>query len=581
MEAIKRLPVGISDFKTLQRSHKYFVDKTKYLPLLEEISNFLFLIRPRRFGKSLFLSMVADYFDCANKDIESEYKGTWIESHPLESKGKFQILQFDFSQVLDKIENLEDDFNTYCCSCLNQFIQKYQDYYTPDTVEWALAATSSKDKINILAKEAKERGYHLYLIIDEYDNFTNTVLNELGKDTYHNMTHSSGFYRSAFKIFKPNFERILFMGVSPITLNDLTSGFNIATNISLHPWFNMMLGFSEEEVHQMISYYISVGLIKTSDSANENIDEEERINKIIAEMKPWYDNYCFSEDRYNIDPSMYNSNMVLYYLNNLITTGKAPKEMADPSCRTDYAKLKNLVRLDRLDGDRKGVLMKIAEKGYIDAPIADSFAAEEVMNPDRFVSLLYYYGMLTIGGTDLDALHLVIPNNTIRKLYYDFLVEQYQSLHGLDLNDLSAMYRKAAQEGEDDIINERATIDDVDPKAIKYFLRKAVDAERMPVESLNDPPTRQVPDKYPASSEGSKELLHVIGIHTFSIKEIMALLKLKDRENFMVNYLIPAIKKGYITPLYPNSPHHPKQKYLLTEKGKERLEREDGTHFTK
>lgn len=581
MEAIKRLPVGISDFKTLQRSHKYFVDKTKYLPLLEEISNFLFLIRPRRFGKSLFLSMVADYFDCANKDIESEYKGTWIESHPLESKGKFQILQFDFSQVLDKIENLEDDFNTYCCSCLNQFIQKYQDYYTPDTVEWALAATTSKDKINILAKEAKERGYHLYLIIDEYDNFTNTVLNELGKDTYHNMTHSSGFYRSAFKIFKPNFERILFMGVSPITLNDLTSGFNIATNISLHPWFNMMLGFSEEEVRQMISYYISVGLIKTSDSANENIDEDEGINKIIAEMKPWYDNYCFSEDRYNIDPSMYNSNMVLYYLNNLITTGKAPKEMADPSCRTDYAKLKNLVRLDRLDGDRKGVLMKIAEKGYIDAPIADSFAAEEVMNPDRFVSLLYYYGMLTIGGTDLDALHLVIPNNTIRKLYYDFLVEQYQSLHGLDLNDLSAMYRKAAQEGEDDIINERATIDDVDLKAIKYFLRKAVDAERMPVESLNDPPTRQVPDKYPASSEGSKELLHVIGIHTFSIKEIMALLKLKDRENFMVNYLIPAIKKGYITPLYPNSPHHPKQKYLLTEKGKERLEREDGTHFTK
>lgn len=111
----------------------------------------------------------------------------------LESKGKFQILQFDFSQVLDRVENLETDFNTYCCSCLNQFVQKYQNYYTKDTVEWALAATTSKDKINILSKEAKERGYHLYLIIDEYDNFTNTVLNELGEDTYHNMTHSSGF----------------------------------------------------------------------------------------------------------------------------------------------------------------------------------------------------------------------------------------------------------------------------------------------------------------------------------------------------------------------------------------------------
>ena len=420
-----------------------------YLPKLEEISNFLFLIRPRRFGKSLFLSMVADYYDCENADLEEEFAGTWIGEHPMESKGKYQVLQYDFSQILDKIENLEEDFNSYCCVCLNSFIYKYEKYYSKETVQRALASNTSKDKINIISKEAKERGYHLYLIIDEYDNFTNTVLNELGEDTYHNMTHSCGFYRSAFKIFKPNFERILFMGVSPITLNDLTSGFNIATNITLHPWFNMMLGFSEEDVRGMISYYQKAGLIPPSKDKNGiTKNGKNRIDEIIAEMKPWYDNYCFSEDCHGIDPSMYNSNMVLYYLNNLITTGKSPKEMADPSCRTDYTKLKNLVRLDRLDGDRKGVLMQIAEKGFINAPIADSFAAEEVMNPDRFVSLLYYYGMLTIGGTDLDALHLVIPNNTIRKLYYDFLTEQYQALHRLDLNELSAMYRAAALDGE-------------------------------------------------------------------------------------------------------------------------------------
>ena len=449
MEGIKRLPVGISDFKNLQRDKRYLVDKTMYLPKLEEISNFLFLIRPRRFGKSLFLSMVADYYDCENADLEEEFAGTWIGEHPMESKGKYQVLQYDFSQILDKIENLEDDFNSYCCVCLNSFIYKYEKYYSKETVQRALASNTSKDKINIISKEAKERGYHLYLIIDEYDNFTNTVLNELGEDTYHNMTHSSGFYRSAFKIFKPNFERILFMGVSPITLNDLTSGFNIATNITLHPWFNMMLGFSEEDVREMIGYYQEAGLIPTSKDKNGiTKDGEDRIDEIIAEMKPWYDNYCFSEDCHGIDPSMYNSNMVLYYLNNLITTGKSPKEMADPSCRTDYAKLRNLVRLDRLDGDRKGVLMQIAEKGFINAPIADSFAAEEVMNPDRFVSLLYYYGMLTIGGSDLDALHLVIPNNTIRKLYYDFLTEQFQALHRLDLNELSAMYRAAALSGE-------------------------------------------------------------------------------------------------------------------------------------
>ena len=198
-----------------------------------------------------------------------------------------------------------------------------------------------------------------------------------------------------------------------------------------------------------MAYYQKAGLIRPSKTQNGKLkDGEERIDEIIAEIKPWYDNYCFSEDCYGIDPSMYNSNMVLYYLNNLLTTGKAPKEMDDPSSSSDYTQLKNLVELDRLDGNRKDVLMRIAEKGFIDASIVDAFDTEEMLNPDRFVSLLYYYGMLTIGGSDLDALHLVIPNNTIHKLYYDFMTEQFQTLHRLDLNELSAMYRAAALNDE-------------------------------------------------------------------------------------------------------------------------------------
>ena len=448
-KGIKRPPIGMSDFRMVRNNNKYYVDKTMYIPQLEKISNFLFLIRPRRFGKSIFLSMIADYYDCENKELDQEFEGTWISEHPQPLKGQFQILQYDFSQVLGQTNHLEDDFNTYCCGQLDMFIQKYGKYYSAETVKWALEAKTSKDKINLLSAEAKERGYHLYLIIDEYDNFTNTVLNEQGEDVYHNMTHSSGFYRSAFKIFKPNFERILFMGVSPITLNDLTSGFNIATNISLHPTFNMMLGFSEEDVREMIAYYQSAGLIQPSkDDKGNTIDGSARIDEIIADMKPWYDNYCFAEDRFDIDSRMFNSNMVLYYLNYFITAGKAPKEMADPSCRTDYAKLKNLVRLDRLDGDRKSVLIDIAQKGYVNATIQESFPAEETINPDNFISLLYYYGMLTIGGTDLDGIHLVIPNNTIRKLYYDFLLEQYQNEHWIDLTNLGTMFRNAASAGE-------------------------------------------------------------------------------------------------------------------------------------
>ena len=448
-KGIKRPPIGMSDFRMVRNNNKYYVDKTMYIPQLEKISNFLFLIRPRRFGKSIFLSMIADYYDCENKELDQEFEGTWISEHPQPLKGQFQILQYDFSQVLGQTNHLEDDFNTYCCGQLDMFIQKYGKYYSAETVKWALEAKTSKDKINLLSAEAKERGYHLYLIIDEYDNFTNTVLNEQGEDVYHNMTHSSGFYRNTFKIFKPNFERILFMGVSPITLNDLTSGFNIATNISLHPAFNMMLGFSEEDVREMIVYYQSVGLIQPSkDDKGNTIDGKARVDEIIADMKPWYDNYCFAEDRFDVDSRMFNSNMVLYYLNYFITAGKAPKEMADPSCRTDYAKLKNLVRLDRLDGDRKSVLIDIAQKGYVNATIQESFPAEETINPDNFISLLYYYGMLTIGGTDLDGIHLVIPNNTIRKLYYDFLLEQYQNEHWIDLTKLGTMFRNAASAGE-------------------------------------------------------------------------------------------------------------------------------------
>ena len=296
---IRRLPVGVTNFKVLRNNHRYYVDKTMYLQKMEETSDFLFLIRPRRFGKSLFLSMVGDYYDCENKDIDKEFEGTWVGEHPLDNKGKFQVLQYDFSQVLADIDNLEGDFNSYCNIQLNGFISKYGKYYSEDTIQQVREAKLPGQKINIIAYEARERGYHLYLIIDEYDNFTNIVLNERGNDVYQQMTHSDGFYRNVFKIFKPNFEKILFMGVSPITLDDLTSGFNIATNISLHPHFDMLLGFSETDVREMVRYYQNVGLIKGDEDA------------IVADMKPWYDNYCFAEECYDVNPRMFNSNMVL------------------------------------------------------------------------------------------------------------------------------------------------------------------------------------------------------------------------------------------------------------------------------
>lgn len=436
MGKIKRLPTGISQFRSISDSNLYYVDKTMYLPKMEAVSDFLFFIRPRRFGKSLFLSMVADYYDCENyKDIDEEFQGTWIAEHPLETKGKFQVLSLDFSQVVGCADNLQDAFHVYLGIKIDAFLRKYGKYYSQKAIEAAHNAPTAGGKIAAFVGEAKEKGYRLYLIIDEYDNFTNVVLNEQGHDVYHEMTHGSGFYRDVFKTFKPNFTRILFMGVSPITLDDLTSGFNIATNISIDSWFNDLLGFSETDVRKMISYYQDAGMIKKT------------ADEVIAEMKPWYDNYCFAEDSFGVEPSMYNSNMVIYYMSLLIRTGRSPKDMRDPNSKTDYAKMKRLVRLDRLDGDRKGVVRTIAEQGYIDATIETTFPAIEMINPNMFVSLLFYYGMLTIGGTALDKLHLVVPNLNVWEQYYRFLFDQYQDTARIDMMKLENAFTDAALKG--------------------------------------------------------------------------------------------------------------------------------------
>lgn len=212
------------------------------------------------------------------------------------------------------------------------------------------------------------------------------------------------------------FERIFMTGVSPVTLDDLTSGFNIGWNISTSYQFNMMLGFSEEDVRTMLQYYKDAGQLP------DNTD----IEAMITEMKPWYDNYCFAEECLDRDPKMFNCDMVLYYLRNYMDLGKSPKLMIDPNTRTDYNKMKKLIQLDRLDGDRKGVLRKITNEGQIVTTLVTTFPASEIANPEIFPSLLFYYGMLTISATRGSRIVLSIPNNNVRKQYYEFMREEVQ-----------------------------------------------------------------------------------------------------------------------------------------------------------
>ena len=215
MEEIKRIPYGVSSFVEVVEQNQYYVDKTMYLPLLERQPNYLFLIRPRRFGKSIFLGMLRAYYDLAQKEkFAARFGNLWIGSRPTPLQGAFQVLYMDFSRIGGQGEGLAQNFNDYCSMCVDNFASIYESYYYPGFVREMKEQSGFRNKLNYLDMKAKETGARLYLIIDEYDNFTNVVLNEEGEGVYHPITHASGFYREVFKKFKGMFERIFMIGVS-------------------------------------------------------------------------------------------------------------------------------------------------------------------------------------------------------------------------------------------------------------------------------------------------------------------------------------------------------------------------------
>ena len=436
---VKRLPYGINDFEAVIEQNQYYVDKTMYLPLLENQPSSIIFIRPRRFGKSIFLSMLHAYYDCSKKEkFQTLFGDLWVGKHPTPLQGRYQVLHLDFSYVGGSIDKLEENFDMYLRVKLDGFMRIYQEFYLTDFKEKFFKTDSATEKLALLQDETATKGIPLYLIIDEYDNFTNTVLNEQGENVYWAITHADGFYRDVFKKFKGMFERIFITGVSPVTLDDVTSGFNIGWHISTKPEFNQMLGFSLEEVRKMFAYYKEVGGIPaTSD-----------IEVMIDEMKPWYDNYCFSEDALKNQSKVFNCDMVIYYLRNYMDRGEAPKQMIDPNTMTDYNKMKKLLQLDKLDGNRKGIIRTIAETGQIVTSLENTFPASRLTNPQTFTSLLFYYGMLTIKDTFGDMLILGIPNNNVRKQYYGYLLEQYQEEKFVDLNQMKILFTYMALEGK-------------------------------------------------------------------------------------------------------------------------------------
>ena len=440
MEEIKQVPYGVSDFVTVRERNLYYVDKTMYLSLLEQQPDSLFYIRPRRFGKSLFISMLQAYYDKAMSDrFDSLFGGLWVHEHPTPLRGRYQMLYLDFSQVGGDIDQISTHFEEYCKVKLDGFMRKYQNEYPEVVVKAFFEIQTVSGKLALIRDNAGALRIPLYLIIDEYDNFTNIVLNEKGEEVYHAITHASGFYRDVFKKFKGMFERIFMTGVSPVTLDDLTSGFNIGWHLSMNPKFDKMLGFSTEDVRAMLLYYKEVGMLPA----------ESDVEVMLTEMKPWYDNYCFARTSLDND-RVFNCDMTLYYLRNQIDFHRPPENMVDKNIRTDYSKLKMLARIDHdntHEGSRMSTIEEIAAKGEILVDLHTSFPSEKIADIENFRSLLYYYGLLTMCGTRGDRLKMCIPNNCVREQYLGFLRDYYQQAHTLNLSHLKDLIDDFAFDG--------------------------------------------------------------------------------------------------------------------------------------
>ena len=290
--------------------------------------------------------------------------------------------------------------------------QKYSKYYDEDFVPDIAGINTAKNKLEHFCAKANEKGYPVYLFVDEYDNFTNSILTEKGETRYHDITHGTGFYRDFFKVVKSSCQKVFMTGISPVTLDDLTSGYNIATHITLEPLFNSMLGFTTAEVREIIAYYQENGLLSGFDP-----------EKIISDMAVWYDGYCFSEDAFSNGDHVFNSYMVTEYLSKFAQNRKPPKNMLVENTLIDYEKLKRLMEMDQLikSNTRESIIDNLIAGTPCNRPVAVSFPAEALKDVDFFPGYLFYLGMLTVRGVKGGAPLLDIPNQNVRMQYYGYL----------------------------------------------------------------------------------------------------------------------------------------------------------------
>lgn len=437
---MKEIPYSIASYKTIRQHNYYYVDKTPYIPLLEKMGRYLIFIRPRRFGKSSFLTLLETYYDVAYaEEFEALFGETFIYQHPTSEKHRYLILKLNFSEVDPDPDVVKESFAGHIDNQLFFFTEKYQEILGERCLSRLQTIPDIYQQLAFLIRFVGTIQQKMYIIIDEYDNFANTILASQGQAAYHDLMHGEGFLRYFFNLLKSATDkvesgigRIFITGVSPVTLDDVTSGFNIGNNVSLDPALNEMLGFTSADVHTMLDYYRHHGKMTDEDVAT-----------IIPLMQTWYNQYRFAADA---EPTLFNTTLVLYFMKDVVFSGTHPSDMIDSNVQIDYTKLRHLMVLDRrLNGNFRQLTHLLADQETPVMRVVQSFPVEYLTRSENFLSLLFYFGLVsyTPQGT------LQIPNETMKHILYSYIRDGLADVHDftVDIVHFADVVRTMAYEG--------------------------------------------------------------------------------------------------------------------------------------
>ncbi|MEZ4659549.1 MAG: AAA family ATPase [Caldilineaceae bacterium] len=440
-----RLPYGISYFPKVAKEGYYFVDRTPFVAQIEEMNEpYLFFLRPRRFGKSLFISLLRAYYGLEYRNDFAEIFGAYaIGRQPTPLANQYLVLKLDFSHIdTQTAESTYQGFWRNVRYGISDFISVYHFCFEKEDDAYILAGDTPTDLLSRLLERlknnqwAKESDYKIYLLIDEYDHFANELV-AFRIEEFKQSVSRNGYVRKFYERIKAatgdgTIDRIFITGVSPLTLDSLTGGFNIGKHISLDIQFHNMMGFTEEEVRSILG---GVGVT------------EAKMDQTIADLRQWYNGYLFNGQAAG---RLYNPDMVLYFASELGSTGAYPTELLDINIASDYGKLRELFRVEGHEVQNLALLNELISQGEITAQLTRQVSFEKDFTRDDLVSLLFYLGIVTIRESQLSRFVFEPPNFVITQLYFTYFQQIVLRQAALRADDLRIYDRvvKLAQENE-------------------------------------------------------------------------------------------------------------------------------------